>query len=82
MKYIKQPEYTEKGVRHMMCQCGHEYIRVGEEATSTKCYYEIHSTLLTMFPETIKPKKSGRPPGWHFMSEFVDKDGTVFHKGE
>jgi hypothetical protein len=24
---------------------------------------------------------TGRPPGWHFMSEFVDKDGNVFHKG-
>ena len=25
--------------------------------------------------------KSGRPAGWHWMSEFVDKDGSVFHKG-
>ena len=25
--------------------------------------------------------KSGRPAGWHFMNEFVDKDGNVFHKG-
>ena len=25
---------------------------------------------------------TGRPPGWHFMSEFVDKDGNVFHKGK
>ena len=30
-----------------------------------------------------KPKKvsTGRPAGWHFMNEFVDKDGNVFHKG-
>ena len=27
-------------------------------------------------------KKTGRPPGWHFMKEFVDKDGNVFHKGK
>ena len=27
-------------------------------------------------------KKTGRPAGWHWMSEFVDKDGTVFHKGK
>ena len=26
-------------------------------------------------------KSTGRPPGWHFMNEFVDKDGNVFHKG-
>ena len=40
-----------------------------------------------MFPETfeakLKPqrKKTGRPAGWHWMAEFVDKDGNVFHKG-
>jgi hypothetical protein len=25
---------------------------------------------------------TGRPAGWHFMNEFVDKDGNVFHKGK
>tara|TARA_B100001094_G_C17389801_1_gene420733 strand:+ start:187 stop:486 length:300 start_codon:yes stop_codon:yes gene_type:complete len=35
------------------------------------------------FPEEKKtPKPSGRPAGWHFMAEFVDKDGKVFHKGK
>ena len=31
-----------------------------------------------------KPKKvsTGRPAGWHWMAEFVDKDGTVYHKGK
>ena len=29
---------------------------------------------------TYKP--TGRPAGWHFMNEFVDKDGTVYHKGK
>ena len=27
-------------------------------------------------------KPTGRPAGWHFMNEFVDKDGNVFHKGK
>jgi len=33
--------------------------------------------------EADKPQRvsSGRPSGWHFMKEFVDKDGKVFHKG-
>ena len=37
-----------------------------------------------MFPEQSKPTrvKTGRPSGWHFMNEFVDKDGNVFHKGK
>jgi len=29
---------------------------------------------------TYKP--TGRPAGWHWMAEFVDKDGTVYHKGK
>jgi hypothetical protein len=37
-----------------------------------------------MFPEQDKPsyKPTGRPAGWHWMAEFVDKDGNVFHKGK
>ena len=41
-----------------------------------------------MFPETLdvttksRYKKTGRPAGWHWMAEFVDKDGNVFHKGK
>ena len=27
-------------------------------------------------------KPTGRPAGWHWMSEFVDKDGNVFHRGK
>jgi len=32
------------------------------------------------FPESPQNKKV-RPRGWHLRKEFVDKDGTVFHKG-
>ena len=31
--------------------------------------------------QTKQYKPTGRPAGWHFMNEFVDKDGNVFHKG-
>ena len=27
-------------------------------------------------------RPTGRPAGWHFMNEFVDADGNVFHKGK
>ena len=80
-----QPEYNEKGVRYMMCQCG-EYISVGDNATGVKCSNEVNRNMMVMFPELHeeKPKRksTGRPAGWHFMSEFVDKDGNVFHKGK
>jgi hypothetical protein len=84
-KKQKQPEYNEKGVRYMMCQCG-EYISVGDNATGVKCSNEVNRNMMVMFPELheekTKRKSTGRPAGWHFMNEFVDKDGNVFHKGK
>ena len=84
-KKQKQPEYNEKGVRYMMCQCG-EYISVGDNATGVKCSNEVNKNMMSMFPELheekTKRKSTGRPVGWHWMNEFVDKDGNVFHKGK
>ena len=84
MKQI-QPDYIEKGVRYMMCNCG-TYIAVGEEATNVVCGTCTNRNMMMKFPELHegKPKRktTGRPPGWHFMKEFVDKDGNVFHKGK
>ena len=78
-----QPTYEEKGVRYMMCQCG-EYIPVDDTAIGVKCSREVNRKMMTMFPELheekTKRKSTGRPAGWHFMKEFVDKDGNVFHK--
>ena len=84
MKQI-QPEYTEKGVRYMMCNCG-AYISVGETAINVVCGTCTNMRMMSKFPELHegKPKRvsSGRPAGWHFMNEFVDADGNVFHKGK
>ena len=87
----KYPEYTEKGVRYMMCSshyymkcnCG-GYVAVDEEAVSVKCSTDVLRTMLRMFPleEPKSYKPTGRPPGWHWMVEFVDKDGNVFHRGK
>ena len=44
------PEYTEKGVRYMMCKCG-EYISVGETATGVICSNEVNRNMMKMFPE-------------------------------
>jgi hypothetical protein len=41
---------------------------------------------INKFPDTIpkhsSKKSTGRPAGWHWMNEFVDKKGNVFHKGK
>jgi len=31
--------------------------------------------------EKRRKQSTGRQPGWHWMKEFVDKDGNVYHKG-
>jgi len=91
VKKIDYPEYTEKGVRYMMCSshyymkcdCG-EYVAVGEDAVSVRCSTDVTRSMFRMFPleEPKGYKPTGRPAGWHWMAEFVDKDGNVFHKGK
>ena len=80
-----QPDYIEKGVRYMMCNCG-TYISVGETAVNVVCGVCVNKKMMTQFPELHedKPKRktTGRPSGWHFMNEYVDADGNVFHKGK
>ena len=60
-------------------KCG-RWDEVDTQAHKVTCAYCVQ--LAVGFPDD-EPKKvsSGRPAGWHFMNEFVDKDGTVFHKG-
>ena len=90
MKKIDYPEYTEKGVRYMMCSshyymkcnCG-EHVAVGDDVVSVRCSTDVMRSMFKMFPlEEKSYKPTGRPPGWHFMKEFVDKDGNVFHRGK
>ena len=35
---------------------------------------------LLVIKKSYRP--TGRPAGWHWMAEFVDKDGNVFHRGK
>ena len=77
--------YFINGVPYMDCKITGEPVRnVGVEATSVIGSKAFMARMDKMFPEKDKPKRvrTGRPSGWHFMNEFVDKDGTVFHKGK
>ena len=87
----KKKEYTsfhEDGVRWMQCKhCLSEYVQTSEDAvavTCSSCVTRITTSQMTLedFYPSMKIKKTGRPPGWHFMKEYVDKDGNVFHKGK
>ena len=87
----KNKEYMsfyEGGKRYMQCKvCQSEYVSVGGDAvavTCSSCVTRITTSQMTLedFYPSMKIKKTGRPPGWHFMKEFVDKKGNVFHKGK
>ena len=87
----KKQEYMsfhEDGKRYMQCKvCQSEYVQTSEDAVAVTCWKCVHRicssqmSLEEMMP-SLKIKKTGRPPGWHFMKEFVDKKGNVFHKGK
>ena len=95
MKHKQQPKNKERnfemnggyyinGVPYMECKITGEPVRnVSIEATSVIGSKALMARMDKMFPEQNKPKReaTGRPAGWHWMNEFVDKDGTVYHKG-
>ena len=87
----KNKEYMsfhEDGKRYMQCKvCKSEYVQTGEDAvavTCSSCVTRITTSQMTLedFYPSMKIKKTGRPAGWHWMKEFVDKKGNVFHKGK
>jgi hypothetical protein len=83
--FKKNGGYFIDGVAYMDCKITGEPVK----NVSTDCKEVIGSRALTgllhkKFPDVSKPsyQPTGRPSGWHFMNEFVDKDGTVYHKGK
>jgi len=79
--------FVENGQKYMICKhCQSEYCGVGESAVSVTCSSCVLRRCLTLKPIdeffSKKHKKTGKPAGWHWMSEFVDMDGNVFHKGK
>ena len=84
-QFEKNGGYFIDGVPYMDCKITGEPVR----NVSTDCKEVIGSRALTgllhkKFPEQSKPAyvPTGRPAGWHWMKEFVDKDGTVYHLGK
>ena len=78
--------FKEDGIRYMECKvCQSEYVSCDENIVAVTCSNCVTKIDLIKFPDTAIKKQqvsTGRPAGWHFMNEFVDKDGNVFHKGK
>ena len=83
-KKIEYHSYMEGNVKHMSCQICGRYEAVGDEAVAVKCSRCVSLIMMDKYPhaESKSYKPTGRPAGWHWMTEFVDKDGNVFHKGK
>ena len=84
-QFEKNGGYFIDGVAYMDCKSTGEPVK----NVSTDCKEVIGSRALMgrmfkQFPETKNQayKPTGRPAGWHWMKEFVDKDGTVYHFGK
>jgi len=75
----------EDGQKWLQCKFCCEYQKVDNPTGYITCSSCVTKIDMIKFPETAfkkQKKSSGRPAGWHFMNEFVDKDGNVFHKGK
>jgi len=70
-------------MRSLECKkCGRVVENVGDFAKTVMCSRCV--IVKVGMPDEPKSayKPTGRPAGWHWMKEFVDKDGTVFHLGK
>ena len=74
--------YKENGDTFMICKsCQQDYCKVtDEDVVAVTC--GLWNAKRIPWPEMKKAYvPTGRPAGWQWMNEFVDKDGTVYHKG-
>ena len=85
-KFPKRYSFVdENGQKWLQCKHCYEYVKVDDNAGAITCSRCVLKIDMIKFPETAFPKQkksTGRPPGWHWMNEFVDKDGNVFHRGK
>ena len=83
MKKKRKINNLTPSYKAMECsKCGRVVEKVGYDAKSVVCSYCVFNTV--GFPEENKTvyKPTGRPVGWHWMKEFVDTNGNVFHRGK
>jgi len=88
-KFEDNGGYYIDGVPYMDCKITGDPVKnVSTDAKEVIGDRALTSRMYKMFPETFEVankssyKPTGRPAGWHFMAEFVDKDGNVFHRGK
>ena len=79
--FEKNGGYFIDGIAYMDCKVtGDPVANVSMEAVSVVGSRAVMG-MVGMPKDKPQRVATGRPAGWHFMNEFVDKDGNVFHKG-
>ena len=79
--FEKNGGYFIDGVAYMDCKVtGEPVANVSTDIVSVIGSKAVQGRVGIPKEKTTRVK-SGRPAGWHFMNEFVDKNGNVFHKG-
>ena len=74
--------FIENGRSYLQCrECGDYQVVSGENIVSTLCSRCLNRKI-PIEPPKSKYMSTGRPAGWHWMKEFVDKDGNVFYRGK
>ena len=82
MKKKIDNSYMVGNVRYVTCtKCGREIKGVGDDTVTATCSFCLVRMIPVEEPKSAY-KPTGRPAGWHWMSEFVDKDGNVYHRGK
>ena len=75
----------DDGQGWLQCKFCCEYQKVDSGAGYITCSSCLTKIDMIQHPESFQTKtykSTGRPAGWHWMTEYVDKDGNVFHKGK
>jgi hypothetical protein len=80
-KKQKYLSFTENGIRYLQCkECGDYQPVLDKNIVAILCSICLSRKIPIELPK-VQYIPTGRPAGWHWMKEFVDVDGNVFHKG-
>jgi len=83
-KKQKYHSFYENGIRYMECSiCGTFEEKISNSTKLVVCSDCLMKQTLNLWnpmESTIKGPKKAK--GWHWMKEFVDSDGNVYHKGK
>jgi len=81
-KKQKYHSFYEDGIRYMECSvCGSFESHISKSSNSITCSVCLLRKTLNLWNPFVNNSVNRKPKGWHWMKEFVDKDGNVYHKG-